>query len=364
MTTAPRILSTPRLEARAFAVGLTARSSQVEALRDLACDAASGHPSQRMTLPRITSTSIYHTYWSPTAVPRWLRVEALFTSSSVTSINGVSLKLGITDDLGGAVVYTDPEIPDGLDGSVNFVSGYTTANPSRLGAGNRQTWLLDIDALVAAGLSLAAGSWRFAWTPTVTSPGEIECLAVDEVPRFAVDDAETFGQIPGVYLPRGLVKAGSPLGLQRLWATVRVGLVSGLRTYHSMARAENDPWLVTATSLASFGGSDEESAGVPMSYRVRPRAMRAGVDTPVKFLIRYKITAAVGGDTATVRLTTGAGAYDVVLTDVSAAWAESTWTTAALDAAATDTLTWTAKVSNGASTLHVIARPVVDAPTA
>ena len=362
MTREARRLSTPRLEARTFAVGITAAASHASALAELCNDAASGHPGQRMTLPRCVADAVLHTYWFPTAVPRWLRVVALFTSSTPTVANGVTIKLSIADSLGGSVAYTAPEIPDGLDSAPAFVSGYSTSDPSRLGAGNRQTWYLDIAALDAAGLDLAADWWRFKWIIDVTSPGELESLTVDEVPRFAVDDAEAYGQLgTTAYRPRGLVVDGSPLGLPRLWATARVGIAAGIRTYHGMCRDEGDAWLCTSTSFAAFG-SDSESAGVAAFYRVRPSAFRPAIKTPVRFVLRYKITGASGGDTATVRLTTGAGTFDATLTDVSGNWADSAVTAAQFDNVAEDRFTWKGKVSNGASTLRLIARPIVDAP--
>jgi hypothetical protein len=362
MTREARTLSTPRLEARTFAVGLTAAASHASALAELCNDAASGHPSQRMTLPRCVADAVLHTYWFPTIVPRWLRVVALFTSSTPTIANGATIKLSVSDDTGFTVLFSDPEIPDGLDGGVPYVSGYSTSDPSRLGAGNRQTWFLDVAALVAAGLDDASVWWRFKWVVDVTSPGELESLTVDEVPRFAVDDAEAYGQIgTTAYRPRGLVVDGSPLGLPRLWETARVGIAAGIRTYHGMCRDESDPWLCTSTSFAAFG-SDSESAGVAAVYRVRPSAFRPAIKTPVRFVLRYKITGATGGDTATVRLTTGAGTFDATLTDVSGGWAESTVTAAQLDNVAEDRVTWKAKVSNGASTLRLITRCLVDDP--
>ena len=328
MTTEDRRLTTPRIEARMFAVGLTAAASHASSLAELCNDAAGGHPSQRMTLPRLDATGVMHTYWFLTGVPRWLRVVGLFTSSTPTTTSGVTVKLTITDDTGFAVIFSDPEIPDGLDGGVSYVSGYSTADPSRLGAGNRQVWFLDVAALVAAGLDDTSTWWRFKWVVDVTSPGELESLTVDEVPRFAVDDAEAYGQLgTTAYRPRGLVVDGSPLGLPRLWETARVGIAAGIRTYHGMCRDESDPWLCTSTSFAAFG-SDSESAGVAAVYRVRPSAFRPAIKTPVRFVLRYKITGATGGDTATVRLTTGAGTFDATLTDVSGGWAESAVTAA------------------------------------
>jgi len=365
MTTAPRDLRTPRVEARTYAVRVTAAASHASTLAELANDAAGGHPSQRMTLPRVGSTAVLHTYWLPTIVPRYLRVQSLVTATDVTLAGGVTIKLDITDSLGGSVVYTDPEIPEGLDGDITFRSAYSPAYPSRLGNGDRRSWLLDIDALVAAGLDIAATWWRFEWSVVAAAVAELEHLAVEEVPRFAVDDAEAFGQLGSTaYRPRTIVADGSPLGLPRLWETVRVGLVLGLRTYHCTVRPEAEAWLVTSTSFGTMGGSDQESAGVAAVYRVRPRAMRASLATRVRFIVRYKIVGASPGDAATVRLTTGAGSYDATLTDASGAWADGAWTTATLAAGAEDRLTWSAKVSNAASTLHVITRIVVDYPEA
>ena len=363
MTTDARALTTPRIEARQTAVQVTARAAHAATLAELANDAAGGHPSQRMTLPRTTASGTYATYWIPTTVPRFLRITALFTASVAGIFNGATLKLSSIDDGTASVPYTDAAIADGLKADVSYISGYSTSAPSRLGDGARVVWYLDLDTLSGT-LDITASWWRFVWNVTVTSPGELEHLTVDEAPRFAVDDSEDFGQVQGTYLPRGIVRDGSPLGLPRLWETTRVGLMLGLRTYHSLARPEGDPWLVTSTAFGTFGGSDEESAGVPARYIVRPRAMRASTTTRVRYLIRYKITGAAPGDTATVRLTTGVTTYDVVLTDVSGSWAESAWTTARLAATATDELTWLAKVSNGASTLRVIARPVIDYPEA
>jgi hypothetical protein len=363
MSTAARTLTTPRIEARQFAVQVTARAAHVATLAELANDAAGGRPSQRMTLPRTTVSSTYTTYWIPTTVPRFLRITALFTASVAGIFNGATLKLSSIDDGTASVPYSDAAIADGLKADVSYISGYSTAAPSRLGDGARVVWYLDLDTLSST-LDITAAWWRFVWNVTVTSPAELEHLTVDELPRFLVDTAETFGQIPSAdYRPRGLVIDGAA-GLQRLWPTIRTGHMSGLRTYHAMARRDVDAWLVTATAPATFGGSDEESAGVAALYRVRPRAMRPGVDTRVRFFLRYKLTGASSGNTATVTLTTGAGAYSVTLSDVSGSWAESAVTTAYLLAGDEDTIAWTAKVSNGASTLHIVSRVVVDDPEA
>lgn len=359
-------LTTPRLEARTFAVQVTARGAHPTTLATLANDAASGHPSQRITFPRTVSDGVFSGYWIPTTVPRYLRVEALVTSQTPTISASTKLALSLADSLGGAVPSSDASIPVGLKGTEDHISSYSTAAPSRLGDAFRLEWYLDVEELIAAGLDLAAAWWRFDLDVDVTTPSELELFHVEELPRYLIDDAEDFGQVlrPAPYAPRGNVVDGSPGGLQRLWPTIRTGLMLGLRTYHSTMKPDADPWLITSTSFATFGGSDEESSGVPAKYRVRPRTMRPGVDTRVRYLIRYQITGATGGDTATVRLTTGAGTYDVVLTDVTGSLTECAWTVAYLDEGAEDSLFWLAKVSNGASTLKVVARPVIDHPEA
>ncbi len=362
MTTDARALTTPRIEARQTAVQVTARAAHAATLAELANDAAGGHPSQRMTLPRTTASGTYATYWIPTTVPRFLRITALFTASVAGIFNGATLKLSSIDDGTASVPYTDAAIADGLKADVSYISGYSTSAPSRLGDGARVVWYLDLDTLSGT-LDITASWWRFVWNVTVTSPGELEHLTVDELPRFLVDTAEAFGQIPSAdYRPRGLVIDGAA-GLQRLWPTIRTGHMSGLRTYHAMVRRDVDAWLCTSTSFATLGGSDEESAGVAALYRVRPRAMRA-TNCRVRYVLRYKLATASPGDTATVRLTTGAGTYDATLSDVTGSWAESSVTTAYLLAGSGDTIAWTAKVSNGASTLHLVSRVVVDYPEA
>lgn len=368
MTQQARSLRTPRIEARTFASGDTARASQPGALAELATDAASGHPGQRMTLPRMTTSGVIETLWAPTAVPRWLRVTALIASSDFPGATGVTLELEVTDG-STSVASSEPEIPAGLKGDIIHRSGYSTSHPSRLGAGAWQTWYLDVDALVAKGLSLSADAWRFTWTVGMSSPSELELVAVEEVPRFLIDDAEAFGQVgESAYLPRGLVIDGDPEGLPRLLVTTRAALMLGIRTYHCLARPQADPWVISSTSFTTFGASDEEASGVAARSIVRPRRMR-GTTTPcrVRFALVYKLAGASPGDTASVKLTSGYGGATAVLTDTSGSWVVSPWETAYLDTSGTDGLDaiyFQAKVSNGSSTLSVIARPVIDDPEA
>lgn len=368
MSTQDRSLRTPRVEARMTASGQTARAAHPATLSELVTDSVTGHPGQRMTVPRLTATGVVETLWLPTAVPRWLKVTALIASTAYAGSTGVTIELAVSDG-STTVLSVEDEIPVGLKGDLTFRSAYSTSRPSRLGAGALQVWYLDVDALVAKGLSLSADAWQFNWSVTMTSPSELESLVVEEVSRFLIDDGEDFGQIgEASYLPRGLIVDGDPVGLPRLIKTMRAGLMLGLRTYHCLARPLADAWAVSSTSFASFGASDEEAASTPARHTVRPRRMR-GTSTPcrVRFALLYRLVGASPGDTASVKFTSGYGGATATLTDTSGSWVVSSWQTAYLDTSGTDGLDaiyWTAKVSNGASTLEVATRVVVDYPEA
>ena len=91
--------------------------------------------------------------------------------------------------------------------------------------------------------------------------------------------------------------------------------------------------------------------------------MRGTTAARVRLFARYRITGASPGDKGYLRLTTGAGAYADVLTDVSGAWVDAAPLTAYLSTTGgTDTLAFDAK--RDAGTLEVSARLVVDDPAA
>ena len=374
MTTQIRgTLQAPRIEARAFATGATAAAGQVSALTELANDCAGGNPAQRMTVPfdatHTTSPDAYNTFYVPTVVARFLRVQLVALSESTTGTidTSIAVQLSITDSASNLVAWTDPSIPAALAGVAQTAS-FGNAMPLRWQS--NATWnvsWLDIDALVLAGLVIANAPWVFHWaiTNNANSHGRLGIIQVEERARFVVDESESFGQIPSDYLPRNLVVDGSPDGLERLWQTVRVGNISGLRTYHCMCRWESDPWVISSGSYVTFGGSDEESGGVPAAYRVRPRKMRGTSACPVRFCVRYKFSGGSAGATATVLLSTGGTSHTLVVT-----WADNTdWHDSALQTGATlsnasteDRLHWTAKVS-GATSVSICSRLVVEAPT-
>ena len=364
-------LQSPRLEARSFATGMTAAASAPLTLADLANDAAGGHPAQRMTLntvvPPYPSAATAHTLYVASGAARFLRVTFAVESAVtfIASTTWVTVDLTITDSAGNNVPSSNASIPYGLKADVNYGAQFGIGAPQRFQGGQRPVFWLDVDALVTAGLVASSLPWRFTWTITAhDNKAFVRGLQVEERSRLLVDEAESFGQVPTDYLPRGAVVDGLPGGLPQLWKTVRAGLTANLRTYHGMARTEADAWLVSSTSFAAFGG-DDDGAGAACVYRTRGRRMYGTTATPVRWCVFYKFTGGSAGQTATVKLTTGTGSTTATLS-----WADNTtWhlssmvTGATLDnTGASDTLTWTAKVSTSGPVLHIAARYVFDNP--
>lgn len=360
MTTAPRTLTTPHLEAQTFAIRRTCRASHAHALADLADDAAGGHPSQRATITRTTGGT-YQLYYQPTAVARYLRVTAIVAqrTSSYTPGDAATIDLSVRDTAGAAVTSSSTAIPYGLKADVGHrpasVGLYWTVS----GAGEL-TWWLDVDQLVTAGLD-AALLWRITVVLTCGASVAVELVHLEEAPRMLVDTAEAWGQIPTDYQPRGIIQSG-PSGLQRIGTTARVARVEGIRTYHALAVPESAPWTITSTSMAAWPG-DTESAGVARKWVTRARKIRGTVsECRARYVIRYRNAGMAGADKATVRLYTGAAtaSYDLDLTDLSGSWVTSSPKTVYLPVSGDTTLCWEGKVTAGSC--EIVARPVWDYP--
>lgn len=359
MTTAARSLTTPTLEAQTFAVRRTCRASHPATLAELANDAASGHPGQRATITR-TVGGTYQLFYQPTSAVRFLRLSATVAQSgaSYTAGDAATFELSITDGTT-TVASSDPEIPAGLDGSVGYRPAGVGLFWTVSGAG-AITWWLDVDELVAAGLS-ASALWRLRVVITCGATVAVELLQLEEAPRMLVDTAEAWGQIPTDYQPRAIIQSGAS-GLQRIGTTARVARVEGLRTYHALVVPEAAPWTITSTSFAAWPG-DTESAGVARKWIVRARKIRGTVsECRARYVIRYRNTGMSGADKATVRLYTGAATayYDLDLTDLSGSWVTSSPKTVYLPVSGDTTLYWEAMVTAG--TCEIVARPVWDYP--
>lgn len=361
MTTQSRSLVTPALDAQAFAARATARSVHAFTLADLANDAAGGHPSQRWALSRRESGT-WHGFYEADSTAEWLVVRAVLSRKGVAVLTDTTtLALTVTD--GTTVANTLAEgIPDGLraDRGLVLPSGAVwMARHEALGV-----HLFRISLAKLRSVLTASTHWRFKLVIATGSSHYVESFTIEEASRFAIDTGDAFGQLPQSYLPRGLVVDGDPGGLPRIGATLEAAFDKSRRTYHAASVEESTPWTTSSTSYATLAG-DAEPGGAAVQHVTRGRRMRDGADCRVRFRVRYKITGASTGDTATIRLHTGGGSspYALVLADTAGTWADSNLAVGYIKTSGTDyldTLYWSAKTTSG--TLAVCARGVWDHP--
>ena len=356
MTTSPRSLVTPRLDAQVFASRATARASHPAALAELATDAAGGHVGQRWTLGRI-ETGVYSWFFESATNGKFLDVltTVALKGGTWSASDAVTVTLTITD--GTTTASSSTYVPDGLRGDRDLSPAPTSGVTPRLWSATQHRWTLDLDAIRAT--LTASTLWRLTIDVAADATVYLEHWQVTEVPRFLVDSADAYGQPPHHYLPRGIVRNGAT-GLPRIGATLEAAFDTSLRTYHARAVAEAAPLTTTSASYGSLAG-DDEPGGAACSWIVRPRRMRGDTQARVRFRCRYKTSGASGGD---LKLASGVSSYTVTLTATSGAWADCTATTAYLltsGADYVDTLTWRAKVAAG--TLSISTLTVWDYPT-
>lgn len=348
MTTTPRRLNAPAVWSQPRASLRTAQASHAFDTADLADDAATGHPGQRATVLRNTGGK-FHCFWHPVSTARFLEVAVTIAPKGTWSVpDGVTVDLKVYDTAGASVSGTTA-IP-----SV-FRSATIVHQPgldlSRASSSHRVIGHLDRTALDAT-LNTAL-VWRLEFNLTCTGTGSacIEAVEVSEMARFALDSAESYGDVPSTYLPRGVISTA----LSRTLATLEAAYDWNRRTYHALSLEEGTPDAVTAAAWAAIPGSQTITGTTPAAWKVRPRRILGG--PAILFGVRYKTSGATAGD---VRITTGAGTYTLALPGTSGAWANVLTGAGALLDAATDTITWEAQV--GAGTLSIVSYWVVDDP--
>lgn len=354
MTTRPRILEAPRIDPQTYAVRATARASHALSLAELANDAATGHPAQRLSVPR-NFGGTFHGWLAPSKDLRLLRVTTLvaFRAAGVwTAGDGVTVSLSVTD--GASTVSSAPAVPADFGAVLVPELGVW-----RIATVRAHTAMVDYGLLVGAGLD-PARLWRLTFTIVCGATVVCEGVLVEEVPRLLTDDADDAGLVPDGYQPRLPILAGAG-SFRRVAETLRAAYEQSRRTYHHGCPGESDPYVCTSPGYAPLGQDTDDSAA--RQWVVRPRKMRGSSTTgcQVRFLARYRITGASTGDKGFLRLATGAGAYIATLTDVSGAWVDLAPTSAYLSTmGSSDTLSFTAK--RDAGVLEVSARLVVDDP--
>jgi len=348
MTTSNRQLTTPVVQSQTMATRRTARAHHAFALADLANDAATGHPAQRATILRTTGGT-FHLYYDPRSTARLLEVDVSVSwRGTWAPLDGVTVDLSITDGTS-TVLSSGTDIPNGLKGSELILP--SLGSTDRLGSTTHTAFYLDREGLITTGLS-ATALWRMTLVITCGATVYCENVFVREVARFTVDDAEDFGDLPQNYLPRAPVDDH----LARIGKTLESAYDANRRTYHAFAAAEASPLSVTSTSYAAIPGAQSEAVGTAATWRVHPRRIKG--ETPVQIAVRYRTSGAGAGN---VRLhTSGTGSpFVVALPSTSGAWSTAV-ATGALANAATDDLSWSAKVASG--TLEIATLWVADDP--
>jgi len=356
MTTQPRLLTTPVLDAQTYASRATARSVHAFTLAELANDAASGHCGQRWSLARRASGT-WHAFFESDTTAAWLIVRAVVSIKGAGSLTDTTaLTLTATDGTSTASTLGHG-IPDGLRGDLTIFPPIGARSTSRAEILTSRMWVISLAELRAV---LSAGTlWRFTLVGAVGTAHYLESFTIEEAPRLAVDTTDSYGQLPQSYLPRGLVIDGDPGGLPRIGATLEAAYDLSRRTYHATSIDEATPWTTTSGSYATLTG-DAEPGGAALKYATRGRRMRGATDCRVRFRVRYRTTSS---GTASIRLHTGVSTYTLALADSGGAWADSDLAVGYLKTSGVgylDTLWWDAKTTAG--TLSVSARGVWDHP--
>lgn len=351
MTTRGRFLEAPRLDAETFAVRATARASHGLTLAEIANDAAIGHPSQRLTITR-TLGGTFHGWLTPSKDLRLVRVTVLVGYRTAGGWLGDAVTVALTITDGTTTLTTAPTVP-ALGGLTPQVGVW------RISTVVAHTAWLDYGVLIAAGLS-SSSVWRVTAVVTCGATTVCDGVLFEEVPRLLTDDADDAGLIPDLYQPRQPI-VGGVQSFRRVQETLRAAYYQSRRTYHHGTPGEADPYICTSGSYAPLGQDTDD--GVARQRIVRPRRIRGASTTGcrVSLRCRYRVTGASAGDKAYLRLTTGAGAYALELTDTSGAWVDSPALTAYLSTmASAETLTFDAQ--RDAGTLEISARQVSDDP--
>jgi hypothetical protein len=353
-----RVLSTPRIETRAVASRRTARGLHGFTLADLINDATSGHPAQRGTVlyqGGITG-GVFHILYQPTGVARFLALRW-----TVMDTLPLSMEVSITDGTN-TIPSTDARIPEGLDDDAAFYSSLGSNAGSPLtqweGASYWERYL-DINALTTGSPALSTSlPWRI--TVDVTN-GTMDGMALEELPRWLVDNTDAQGVEGQSFQPRAVIQDGTA-GVTRWWQTLRQAYTKGLRTYQHLALEEGLAAATSATAYAAIPGVQEESTGVPRPWTVRPRTMRGTAvgSCPIKWGVFYRTLTGFGAD---VKLTTGEGTYTIALAATSGVWTLDVSGTGFLSTATgTDTMEWYAQVADASEVLEIATFWVVDDP--
>lgn len=350
--------TTPSLHGAAFASGRTVRAGGGASLGELANSACGDFLAQRWSFPKTKAGGTFNLFYKPSAPARylWLTAPITLTGSSGFA-DPVRFDLTITDGTNTATGAAP--IPAGWRGDFDWYPGSTARGWG--GAGIAEAFV-DLDDV--AGTLDRTLPWRVELVTTipVTQASQVEAVTAQEVPRWWVDDAEDFGVLPGVILPRAAIEDTTQT--ERVTATLETAFANP-RTYLHISRDEAaGPYLaITANAAASIPGW-EESAGTSITHAFRVQRLRAAATAGARWTakVRYRVTGGgTPGDKGFLIVTTGTGSYTLSLPDTSGAWTDSATLTgyARTDTAdQCDTLTLTGYVSRSGLTVDIDALSV------
>lgn len=344
-------------------VRATVYGPQLAELARLANFGCLDNPAQRFSAADLEPGTAAFSY-TPASTParRYLRVTVrLIPAASVTTTGSVTLT--VTDNLGHSLTGATSEIPLGFRGE--SLPASAAAVGSRFDFATVLTGDFDLGAM-AATLTGADWSWSFA---TTLGGGADSLVSIDaeEIPRFVVDTAETYGALPGAYLGGAEIDDDAATGTERILKTLE-GARLTQRVYLSLAWPQDTAATIPQTTATSYGAlTNLDEGGLPETWRVYVRRLAASSaqGEAVRFRVLYKVT---GGGSANVRLVTGSSSSPFALASLSSAtWVWSSWKTAHLatdEATAgivgTDTMGLEAQVSGAGVTLYLAAIHVLE----
>ena len=303
-----------------------------------------------------------------TPAGRYLRVTVrLVPAASVTTTGTVTLT--VTDDLGNSLTGAASTIPLGFRGE--SLPASSAAVGSRFDFATVLTGDFDLAAMAA---TLTGPTW--VWSFVTTLGGGADSLVTvdaEELPRFLVDTAETYGALPGAYLGGAEIDDGSATGTERILTTL-VGARTTQRVYLSRAWPQDTATApsLSATSWVAFSSFDEGTGPETTRVYVRRLATASAQGEPIRYRVLYRLSGGAGTETADVRLSTGSSSspFGLSLAHTGTSWVWSSWKTGYLktdEATAgleqTDTIGLEGRLSAGGPTLYLAGIDVRSAAT-
>lgn len=358
MTTAQRLPGNPGLDAEAARVAATVRGGHTFRPAMAANAALLDHPPGRFFVEDLVDSATYSAGYTPSPGARWLYLRWR-TAPSATITDTAAVDLTLRDTGGASVVSSNAMVPLGFKGEADYAPAIFALDRFT-DCRSHEGWL-DLDALRS---TLTADDWSLDFAVTLTGSGEVRTLEGWELPRNVLDDSVVArGILPGAFNPLRPVIDGTPVGLERLLATIEAARNTIRPVYLSLAFPQLTtsacPY-VTGTSYAAFAGLDEGASYVTLQVFVRRLFAASSAGEPSRFRVLYRMSGGAGTETGKVRLITGASGSPFASNSLAytTSWTWSPWIDAQLatnGAHGVDSLGLQGRMSAVGPTLHAAA---------